>query len=262
MRAAFCLISICRLDIFSFCRSKALSYKTFKARAPKWEMSVKSKRNWVGEWLHYAPGRQRRAINAVRVPDCCCRWINLRRLFVARISCASEAIQTFNSISIPSLLVSSCPGRPFALQNCTVSNQSIETIHVECIEGFDGGLPQMFLLEMVEIPTLKLVRNLTLYVSLKRFRLFLSIEPFSRHRYDRSGGLEPGWCCWPRPRPPLAADLFCRFYLPKTRNNLFGQFLCEVRADWKLFQQFNRIFKCARTVAEANKFRRRRNCFG
>jgi hypothetical protein len=48
-----------------------------------------------------------------------------------------------------------------------VSNQSIETIHVECIEGFDGGLPQMFLLEMVEIPTLKLVRNLTLYVSLK-----------------------------------------------------------------------------------------------
>ncbi|CRK88301.1 CLUMA_CG002080, isoform A [Clunio marinus] len=54
-------------------------------------------------------------------------------------------------------------GRPFALQNCTVSNQSIETIHVECIEGFDGGLPQMFLLEMVEIPTLKLVRNLTLY---------------------------------------------------------------------------------------------------
>lgn len=57
-------------------------------------------------------------------------------------------------------------GRPFALQNCSVSNQSIDTIHVECIEGFDGGLPQMFLLEMVEIPTLKLVRNLTLYVSI------------------------------------------------------------------------------------------------
>lgn len=57
-------------------------------------------------------------------------------------------------------------GRPFALQNCSVSNQSIDTVHVDCIEGFDGGLPQMFLLEMVEIPTLKLVRNLTLYVSL------------------------------------------------------------------------------------------------
>lgn len=57
-------------------------------------------------------------------------------------------------------------GRPFALQNCTVSNQSIDSIHVECIESFDGGLPQMFLLEMVEIPTLKLVRNLTLFVSI------------------------------------------------------------------------------------------------
>lgn len=56
-------------------------------------------------------------------------------------------------------------GRPFSLQNCTVTNQSIDTIHVECLDGFDGGLPQMFLLEMVEIPTLKLVRNLTLYVS-------------------------------------------------------------------------------------------------
>jgi hypothetical protein len=62
-------------------------------------------------------------------------------------------------------------GRPFALQNCTVSNQSIDTIHVECIEGFDGGLPQMFLLEMVEIPTLKLVRNLTLYVSSRLWSL-------------------------------------------------------------------------------------------
>ena len=61
--------------------------------------------------------------------------------------------------------ISISTGRPFALQNCSVSNQSIDTIHVECIEGFDGGLPQMFLLEMVEIPTLKLVRNLTLYVS-------------------------------------------------------------------------------------------------
>jgi hypothetical protein len=70
-----------------------------------------------------------------------------------------------------------------------VSNQSIETIHVECIEGFDGGLPQMFLLEMVEIPTLKLVRNLTLYVSLKIiFALFdpKIPSPFF-NRYPLSG---------------------------------------------------------------------------
>lgn len=86
--------------------------------------------------------------------------------FPAAFLCSGTTIRSFNSILCLSFHFS-LPGRPFALQNCTVSNQSIETIHVECIEGFDGGLPQMFLLEMVEIPTLKLVRNLTLYVSLK-----------------------------------------------------------------------------------------------
>lgn len=71
-----------------------------------------------------------------------------------------------------------------------MSNQSIDTIHVECIEGFDGGLPQMFLLEMVEIPTLKLVRNMTLYVSIhifvsKHFIYLLSTFYFidRDHRY-------------------------------------------------------------------------------
>lgn len=56
------------------------------------------------------------------------------------------------------------PGRPFALQNCSVSNQSADSLHIECIEGFDGGLPQMFLLELVEVPVLRLVRNLSLQV--------------------------------------------------------------------------------------------------
>lgn len=55
-------------------------------------------------------------------------------------------------------------GRPFALQNCSVSNQSIDSLTVECVEGFDGGLPQAFLLELVEMPALKLVRNLSLQV--------------------------------------------------------------------------------------------------
>lgn len=56
------------------------------------------------------------------------------------------------------------PGRPFSLQNCTVSNQSSDSLHVECVEGFDGGLPQGFLLELVEMPALRLARNLSLAV--------------------------------------------------------------------------------------------------
>lgn len=56
-------------------------------------------------------------------------------------------------------------GRPFQLQNCSVSNQSSDSLQVECVEGFDGGLPQGFLLELVEMPALRLVRNLSLPVS-------------------------------------------------------------------------------------------------
>lgn len=36
---------------------------------------------------------------------------------------------------------------------------------MECEAGFDGGLPQQFLLELVEMPALRLARNLSLQVS-------------------------------------------------------------------------------------------------
>lgn len=57
-------------------------------------------------------------------------------------------------------------GRPFPIQNCTISNQTSDSFSIDCIEGFDGGLPQVFLLEVVEVPTLRLLRNLTLLVSI------------------------------------------------------------------------------------------------
>ncbi|KAG4071003.1 hypothetical protein HA402_001440 [Bradysia odoriphaga] len=53
-------------------------------------------------------------------------------------------------------------GRPFALQNCSVTNQSSDSLQVECVESFDGGLPQAFLLELVDMSDLRLVRNLTI----------------------------------------------------------------------------------------------------
>ncbi|EDV92962.1 hemicentin-1 [Drosophila grimshawi] len=52
-------------------------------------------------------------------------------------------------------------GRPFPLQNCTVTNQSVDSLQVDCIEGFDGGLPQNFMLELVELNSLRLARNIT-----------------------------------------------------------------------------------------------------
>lgn len=52
-------------------------------------------------------------------------------------------------------------GRPFALVNCTVINQTTDSVQVECIEGFDGGLPQTFLMEILELPSLRLRFNAT-----------------------------------------------------------------------------------------------------
>ncbi|KAL5283989.1 hypothetical protein ACFFRR_006326 [Megaselia abdita] len=53
-------------------------------------------------------------------------------------------------------------GRPFPPHNCTVHNQTFDSLEIDCLEGFDGGLPQGFLLELVELSSLQLVRNLTL----------------------------------------------------------------------------------------------------
>ncbi|XP_063231784.1 protein turtle homolog A-like [Bacillus rossius redtenbacheri] len=52
-------------------------------------------------------------------------------------------------------------GRPFPLVNCSVANQTADSLHVECAEGFDGGLPQSFLLELLELPGLRQRFNVT-----------------------------------------------------------------------------------------------------
>ncbi|XP_047116145.1 formin-like protein 16 [Schistocerca piceifrons] len=39
------------------------------------------------------------------------------------------------------------PEPPF---NCSVANQTSETVHVRCLEGFDGGQPQLFVLEVAD----------------------------------------------------------------------------------------------------------------
>ncbi|XP_036325035.1 nephrin-like [Rhagoletis pomonella] len=62
-------------------------------------------------------------------------------------------------------------GRPFPLQNCTVTNQSTDSIQVDCVEGFDGGLPQGFILELVELNNLRLARNLSLPVCLGKQKM-------------------------------------------------------------------------------------------
>ncbi|CAG9837580.1 unnamed protein product [Diabrotica balteata] len=53
--------------------------------------------------------------------------------------------------------------RPSQLQNCTLINQTSNSMQVDCMEGFDGGLPQSFLMEVLELPSLRPRLNLTTY---------------------------------------------------------------------------------------------------
>lgn len=52
-------------------------------------------------------------------------------------------------------------GKPDGLANCTILNQTADSLHVECIEGFDGGLQQEFIMEVYDAQTNKLVSNVT-----------------------------------------------------------------------------------------------------
>lgn len=57
--------------------------------------------------------------------------------------------------------------RPSSLRNCTTSYLSPDSLQVDCLESFDGGMTQEYLLELVEVPTLRLVRKMSLQVSFK-----------------------------------------------------------------------------------------------
>lgn len=52
-------------------------------------------------------------------------------------------------------------GKPDPPTNCTISNQTSQSLVVECIEGFDGGQPQFFLLEVYDQQTGALQNNLS-----------------------------------------------------------------------------------------------------
>ncbi|XP_067133867.1 protein turtle homolog A-like isoform X1 [Centruroides vittatus] len=41
-------------------------------------------------------------------------------------------------------------GPPESVQNCTVINKTEESLHVECIEGYDGGLKQRFFMDVLD----------------------------------------------------------------------------------------------------------------
>ncbi|CAF4797083.1 unnamed protein product [Pieris macdunnoughi] len=57
------------------------------------------------------------------------------------------------------------PTVPTALHNCSVLNQSVTALQVECQEGFDGGLMQFFHMEVLELPSMNVLSNVTSNIS-------------------------------------------------------------------------------------------------
>uniref|UniRef100_A0A1B0DE33 Ig-like domain-containing protein n=1 Tax=Phlebotomus papatasi TaxID=29031 RepID=A0A1B0DE33_PHLPP len=52
-------------------------------------------------------------------------------------------------------------GLPSPVRNCTITNQTTHSVEIQCIPGYDGGLPQVFVLELVSTRTGKLRYNIT-----------------------------------------------------------------------------------------------------
>jgi hypothetical protein len=52
-------------------------------------------------------------------------------------------------------------GRPFPPKNCSVHNETEDSVTVFCIEGFNGGLPQDFLLQVVDTHTKRIKFNVS-----------------------------------------------------------------------------------------------------
>ena len=54
------------------------------------------------------------------------------------------------------------PARPPAHPtNCVVLNQTIDILQVKCEPGFDGGLDQFFMLEVMDVMTIMLLANVS-----------------------------------------------------------------------------------------------------
>ncbi|CAO1368871.1 unnamed protein product [Diamesa hyperborea] len=52
-------------------------------------------------------------------------------------------------------------GLPSTVKNCSISNQTQHSLELQCIPGYDGGLPQVFLLELIASKSGKLRFNMT-----------------------------------------------------------------------------------------------------
>lgn len=56
-------------------------------------------------------------------------------------------------------------GHPDPVHNCSAFNLSVSMVNIRCVAGFDGGLPQKFLLQLRYHGQKRVLANLTSEVS-------------------------------------------------------------------------------------------------
>ncbi|XP_030763471.1 nephrin-like [Sitophilus oryzae] len=86
-------------------------------------------------------------------------------------------------------------GKPFPVKNCTLTNQTSSSIEVYCLAGFDGGLPQHFVLELYSTKSALPRYNITSYS--EPYFFLDNLEPdvtfrivvFAVNSKGKSGGL-------------------------------------------------------------------------
>ncbi|XP_069700710.1 neural cell adhesion molecule 2-like [Periplaneta americana] len=107
------------------------------ARSFKWKF------NNSGETLEVSPERFAATSNGtVSV----LRYTPVSELDYGTLSCWAQ--NAIGPQTTPCVFQVVAAGKPFPVRNCTLSNQTSSSVEVSCQPGFDGGLPQYFLLEL------------------------------------------------------------------------------------------------------------------
>ncbi|KAB0794697.1 hypothetical protein PPYR_11536 [Photinus pyralis] len=107
------------------------------AKTYKWKF------NNSGETLEVASERFARTSNGT---TSVLRYTPVSELDYGSLSC--WAINSVGHQISPCIFQVVAAGKPYSVKNCTLSNQTTSSVEVYCLPGFDGGLPQYFLLEL------------------------------------------------------------------------------------------------------------------
>lgn len=51
------------------------------------------------------------------------------------------------------------PGKPDPVKDCSVTNKTFTSIHVDCKPGYDGGLLQTFVIEVFPVSAIEAAAN-------------------------------------------------------------------------------------------------------